>query len=142
MPIEIRDLDDGFGVLIKGTGYMTAKEYHSAIMEHLSKPHERLEKYLYTISDYTEVKKYDLNLSYIHEIANECIAVSKINKHVILTFATQDMVFYSVLKLFVGLAKLTKWNMQVFKNRADMDKWLTIKLRQKFGRDNFKFDYD
>ena len=142
MPIEIRDLDDGLGVLIKGTGYLTGKEYHSAVLEHLAKPHERLEKYLYTISDYTEVEKFDINLSYIREIAYECINISKINKHVILAFATHDVILYGILNFFVGLAKLTRWNMTVFKNRADMDKWLRIKLKEKFGQDDFKFDYE
>jgi len=140
MPIDIIDQDESLGVLIDMRGHVTSKEFHDKLMEHLSKPDEQLHHYLYTISDLSEITKFDIDLSYLRKVALKCNEVSKINSHVIVTTVTSDPVLYSISRLWMGLARLTGWTMQVFKNREKHDKWLRAKLKEKFNAENFSLD--
>ena len=140
MPITVIDLDGGQGVLIRGDDHVTAEEYHDQIIAHLSKPSERLQAYLYTISDFTNVTGFEINLAYIRKVALKSIHVAKINPHVIVAIATNKPVFYSLARMWVGLARMTGWIMQVFRNRDDLDKWMRSKLKEKFDIDDFSLN--
>ena len=50
MPVEIRNLDNGLGCLIKAEGNLSSEAVFSPIFEHIYKPKEVHEKYIYLIS--------------------------------------------------------------------------------------------
>ena len=140
MPTTVTELDNGLGNIIKGEGHLAAEEYHTAILEHLSKPEEQLEKYLYSIVDFTNVTKFDINMGYIKKIAAESIRVSKINPHVIVAIATRDQILYSVMSMWTSLVRLTGWNIKIFKNRLSLDAWIHETVKDNFNIINLELD--
>lgn len=140
MPTTISELDNGLGNIIKGEGHLAAEEYHTAILEHLSKPEEQLAKYLYSIVDFTNVTKFDINMGYIKKIAEESIRVSKINPHVIVAIATHDQILYSIMSMWSSLVRLTGWNIKIFRNRLSLDAWMHEKIKEKFNISDLNLD--
>ena len=132
MPINVLDLDDGLGVLIRADGDVSAKEFYDAIGQHLSKPDERLKKYLYSVSDYTEVDKFEVNLSYIAKIAKRSVEIAKVNPDVVvITIVSKDFLF-GIVKIWAGLAKLSGWNIKIFKQREEAYQWLKKQMSEKY----------
>ena len=140
MPMQIVDLDDGLGVLIKGTGTLTSEEYFNTIYTHLSKPEQVLKKYIYTISDYHEVEHFQINMVNLHKIAMQSIKLAKINKHVLVTIITGNDRLFSLAKMWVALARATSWNIKTFRDRESADNWMKKKLADKHDITKLKFD--
>ena len=140
MPIDVVDLDDGLGVIIKGEGVVTSKENYTEVMAHLSKPEAQLKKYLYTITDFTNVTKFEINLADIRKVALKSNQVAKLNSHVIVALSTSNPIYYGIARMWISFANRTGWTMQVFRNRADLDKWLRARIKEKFDVESLNFD--
>lgn len=139
MTITIYELDNGLGNLIYGEGELTAEEYYHETMQHLSKPEAQLKKYIYSIVDYTQVTHAQIGLNYITKIAKKAIEVSKINPEVIVVLAASNNIVYGLAKIWCSLAKMTGWNMNVFKTREKADSWIQNKVKEKHGEIELKY---
>ena len=140
MPVNVTELDDGLGNLIKGEGHVSGEEFFNALSKHVSKPEEQLKKYIYSISDYTEITGSDVALDYLYKSALIMNDFSKINPNIIITIAASDNVAYNLAKLWSFLANSTGWNVGVFKTRKELNGWLEEKLNKKNSCINFEFD--
>ena len=140
MPVIITELDDGYGNLIKGEGFVTGEEFFNALTKHVSKPKEQLEKYLYSISDYTEIKDSDVALEYLYKSALIMNDFSKINSDILIGIAASDPIAYNLAKLWSFVANITGWEIGVFRKRKDLDLWLNNKLNKKDSVLKLNFD--
>ena len=140
MPVNITELDDGLGNLIKGEGHVTGKEFFNALLEHISKPEEQLKEYIYSISDYTEITSSDVALDYLYKSTLIMNDFSKINPDILIVIAASDNIAYNLAKLWSFIANSTGWQVSVFKTRKDLDSWLEEKLNKKDSNMSFKFD--
>lgn len=140
MPVIITELDDGLGNLIKGEGKVTGEEFFNALSEHASKPEEQLKKYIYSISDYTEITDSDVGIQYLYKAALIMDDVANINGNILIGIAASDPVAYNLAKLYSYVAKLTGWKFGVFRKRDDLDYWLNENLDNKVEKLNLKFD--
>ncbi len=59
MPFEIRDLDEGLGILIEAAGIITDDVYVEAHKKYLTQDNDKPIKYKYSLSDYTAVTNAD-----------------------------------------------------------------------------------
>lgn len=140
MPVNITELDDGLGNLIKGEGHVTGKEFFNALSEHASKPEEQLKKYIYSISDYTAITGSDVALDYLYKSALVMNDFSKINPDIFIVIAASDNIAYNLAKLWSFIANTTGWHVGVFKTRKDLNNWLEEKLNKKDSSVHFDFD--
>lgn len=140
MPVIVTELDDGFGNLIKGEGHVTGIEFFNALSEHASKPEEQLKKYIYSISDYTEITGSDVALEYLYKSALVMNDFSKINPDILIVIAATDHIAYNLAKLWSFIANTTGWHVSVFKTRKDLNVWLEENINQKDSNVHFKFD--
>jgi hypothetical protein len=72
MPIEIRDLDNGIGVLISGTGVVTEEEFVDSHKKHLTQDEEKFKKYRYSmqkVQGFSVVNYANVNISYSYDPA-------------------------------------------------------------------------
>jgi len=83
MPFEIRDLDEGLGILIEATGIITDDVYVEAHKKYLTQDNDKPIKYRYSLSDYTAVTKADTSTEAITLIADLCKKVAKINPDIV-----------------------------------------------------------
>jgi len=140
MPVNITELDNGLGNLIKGEGFVTGKEFFDTLSEHVSKPEEQLKKYIYSISDYTEITGTDLALEYLYKSTLIMNNFSKINPDIIIVIAASDHIAYNLAKLWSLAANTTGWHVMVFRKRTDLDYWLEDRLNKKDSSVLFEFD--
>jgi len=139
MSVKVYTVDNGLGIIIVGSGVVENEEFYSALMEHLSRPEEELAKVLYTLSDYTAVTKVHISLSSFTKVAKKAIQISKVNKDVVIVTVASNSIAYGLAKMFSGLAKLSGWNMSIYRERAEAEKLLRRKVKEKFGDIDLKY---
>ena len=140
MPVNITELDDGLGNLIKGEGHVTGIEFFNALSGLASKPEEQLKKYIYSISDYTEISGSDVALDYLYKSALVMNDFAKINPDILIVIAATDHIAYNLAKLWSFIANTTGWHVSVFKTRKDLNIWLEEKLNKEDSNIHFEFD--
>jgi len=140
MPVNITELDGGLGNLIKGEGCVTGEEFFNALSEHASKPEQQLKKYIYSISDYTEITESDVSLKYLYKAALIMDDFANINRNILIGIAASDPIAYNLAKLYSFVANITGWKFGVFRKRDDLDFWLIENLGEKYNKFNLKFD--
>lgn len=133
MPIIVYELDNGLGNLIYAEGEISGEEYYEETMKHLNKPDEQLQKYIYSIVDYTNVTKAQVGLHHLTKVAKKSIEVAKINPDVIVVIAVSNNTIYGLAKIWSSLAKLTGWTMAVYRSREQADEWLKKKIKGQHG---------
>jgi len=141
MPITIHELDNGWGNVIRYEGVVTSEEYDTALTEHLSKPQEVLKKYYYSISDATQVTKISIELKHIKNIASLSREVAKINPNVLVVIATHNETAFNVARMWAFISNLSSWNIQVFRSRQELDKWLVMKMKDQHDLTDLQYDH-
>ena len=140
MPVQIIELDGGLGNLIKGEGLVTGDEFYNALAEHAAKPEAQLKKYIYSISDYTEITDNDVSIPQLYKAALIMDDFANVNRNILIGIAASDPVAYNLAKLYSYVARLTGWKFGVFRKRSDLDQWLLENLAEKTQQLNLKFD--
>ena len=139
MPIDIKDLDGGVGVIITGEGFVTEKEWVDALVEHLTQDQNKFKKYRYSLSDYTAVTRIEISNEAIYKIAGFCESASKINpKPAIAIVASQDFM-YGMARMWELIIDMTDWETMVFRKRADAEAWISEKVKEKYKINKPKF---
>ena len=140
MPIEIRDVDGGVGVIITSKGLLTEKEWMDALHKHLTQAEKKFKKYRYSLSDYTAVTKTEITIDAIHTVAGYCESASRINpKSVVATVAHQDYI-YGMSRMWEILVNSTDWETMVFRNREHAEAWLSKRVKEKYRIDHPTFN--
>ena len=139
MPVEIKDLDDGVGVIITGWGILTEEEWIDSLAKHLTQDKDKFKKYRYSLSDYTAVTETKISNNAINVIATYCEDASEVNpKPVVVIVADQDILF-GLSRMWELLVDSTDWETMVFRNRDDAEAWISEKVKEKYGIDDLKF---
>jgi len=141
MSIIIHELDNGWGNVILFEGEVTSEEYDMALTEHLSKSEEVLKKYYYSIIDGTQVTKISIELKYIKKVALKCLEITKINPDVIVVIATNNAIAFNLARVWSFFTSDSSWNIQVFRNRDELDKWLLMKMKDKYDMSDLQLDH-
>lgn len=139
MPIDIKDLDGGVGVIITGQGFVTEKEWVDALVEHLTQDQNKFKKYRYSLSDYTAVTRIEISNEAIYKIAEYCESASKINPEPVIAIAASQDFMYGMARMWELIIDMTDWETMVFRNREDAEDWITEKVKGKYKIDNPKF---
>ena len=133
MPIEIRDVSDGLGVLITGRGLITEKEYVDVLTKHLTQDSHKLKKYRYCFADWTAVSKAEISTKAINLIASLNISAGRVNPNVILASVADQDSMYGLSRMAQTLREKTDWENEVFRNRQDAEAWIKARLEEKYG---------
>lgn len=136
MPIEIRDLDCGVGVIITAQRFVTEKEWVDAIIPHLTQDENKFKKYRYSLSDYTAVTKIEISNNAIRRIAGYCESASRINPKPVVAVVSNDELIYGLSRMWENLICSTDWETMVFRNREDAEAWITKEVKEKFSIEN------
>ena len=133
MPIEIRDVSDGLGVLFTGRGLITEKEYVDVFTKHLTQDSHKLKKYRYCFSDWTAVSKSYISTKAMNLIASLNISAGRVNPNVILASVADQDSMYGLSRMAQTLRNKTDWENEVFRNRQDAEAWIKARLEEKYG---------
>ena len=139
MPIEIKDVQDGLGVVITGWGVLTEKEFIDAFKEHLTQDEEKFRKYRYSIADYTALTKEEISNEAFVLLADFCVSAAENNSEVVVaTVADQDLIF-GLSRMAHSLQFATGWEHNTFRNRQDAENWIKERVKDRFGLEEITF---
>jgi hypothetical protein len=141
MPATTQNLDNGRGVIIKLEGHVTGEEYDGVLIEHLTQSEDILKKYYYSITDATQVTEISVDIQNIKKIVSHCLEAAKINPDVIIVIATNSSIAFSLARIWAFLASASKWNIQVFRTREELDKWLLMKMKDIHDMSDLELDH-
>lgn len=140
MPIEIKDMDAGRGVIICGRGFLSDQEYNQALREHLSQPTEKLRGYYWSFSDFTAITGTDAKTETIREVARMCVNAAESNVDPVVAIAgTQDVAF-GLSRMFEMLASDAHWQVCVFRARDEAIRWIREIVKERYGFDAVQED--
>lgn len=129
MPLEMKYLDDDYGVEMVGTGVVTGEEIYNATKEFYS-GYASL-KIIYQIANFVNVDDFDVSKEDIIKIADQEIMVSKTNPNrIIAVVGEQDFVF-GLSRMWEGHVYASGFETMVFREREEALKWINKKIDER-----------
>ena len=139
MSIEIKDSDNGLGVIVTGRGVVTENEYLDSYKKHLSQDREKYQKYRYSLNDWTAATNVEVSSDAISQIAGLCKSSAKINPDCIVAHVADKDIAFGLCRMWEFLSDETNWEIMVFRNIEDAEGWIRKKLKDKFGIKDLSF---
>jgi hypothetical protein len=140
MPIEIRDVDDGLGTFITGTGVIAGNDYLKAFHKQLTQPTEKRMKYLYSLSDFTGVTKMDLTMEAIKAFSEMCKSSSAVSYGNLIAVAVSKDIEDRLSQVWEMLRNETEWKIRVFWNIEEAKCWIKKCLKDKWHLTDLTFE--
>ena len=139
MPIEIKELDGGLGIFIRGWGISIEGELINELKKYLMQDKEKLKKYRYSLSDYSAITKADISTKTVELTADFLLSIANINPDIIAaTVVSQDFLF-GLARMGEILRSKASWEEMVFRNREDAEKWIKERVKKKYGIETLTF---
>ena len=133
MPIEITDCDGGIGVIIAGRGIITDQEYTNSMKGHLTQDKEKFSKYIFSLSDFTEITKIEVTNDAIHKVIQMCITASKVNPNPIVAMAGEADHVFGLERMIEALMYQTGWEIMVIRSKEEAKEWIRKRVKVKFN---------
>jgi hypothetical protein len=136
MPIKLKNLDAGLGVVFIGEGIVTGEEIIRANRTVLSFG-KKIRASKYCIIDYSNATKYDVSTSEIEVIATQDKEISEYVPEYLVAIVAKKNLEFGVSRMWetVVEAKGLKWETMVFKDRDDAEEWIKRKVSEKYNID-------
>ncbi len=135
MPMEIKDVDGGLGNLITGHGVVRGQEYLNLLEDHFSQDPRKFKKYLYSLCDLTQVSKLEVDSNDIELAAKMSRQASEINLKAVVAVASDKDITFGMSRMWEILFDEKNWEVMVFRNREDAEKWIRSRVKEKNGID-------
>jgi hypothetical protein len=136
MPIKLKNLDSGLGVMLIGEGNVTGQEIIHANKKILSLK-EKIEVSKYCIIDYSEATGYDVSTPEIEIIADQDKEISKYLPDYTVAIVTKQDIEFGVSRMWETIIQIKglQWETKVFKVRNDAEQWIKNKVKEKYNID-------
>ena len=146
VPINIKECDDGIGLIIESRDRVTDQELIDSLEKLLTHGREKFKKYRYILVDHTSLTSLDLTDATVDHISGLFAGASNDNPDAILA-----MVAYVSYGTNIDLIDTTSqmrelfmnrscWESLQFKTRPQAVTWLKEKVNDKFGIGDLTFD--
>ncbi len=134
MPIDIRYLDEGRGVLWKAYGHLSGKEVMETNTEVHSEP-ERMKSYRYVLVDLTDVESVQIsNNELVRIVAQDELAARSRPQSVVAIAAPTDVMF-GISRMWEAHVDQLGWDTAVFRTRREADQWIVETVRRLFSEE-------
>ena len=132
MPIEVKYLDAGKGVVLTASGIVTGEDFIEASNEIFSRD-LAAEPYLYAVVDFDGSNGTNISTSQLREIANRDLLASRyLPKGVVGIYANNDLPF-ALARIWQILVESSGWETRIFRSRPEAVSWVKQRVVDKFG---------
>ena len=139
MPIDIKDADNGLGIIITASGFLSEDDFFNVGRRVLIKNGDKSYKFKYCLWVYTKTNQIDFSSPAIEQIAKMFTKAIKVNPEAIVaTVANQDLA-YGISRMFEALVFEEDLDINVFKSKEDAEEWIRKRAKDKFGIDVLTF---
>ncbi len=134
MPIELKFLDNGAGVLYHFKGLVTGKEIIEINEEVFSSP-ESLKRLKYGVIDQTQIDSLNVSTADLLIIARQDSLAADVNSEaVVALIAALDLAF-GLSRMWETITENIPWQKKVFRSKDEAYEWTRAKIREKFSID-------
>ena len=136
MPIQVKYLDNGIGVMFIGEGVVTGGDTIGANMEVFSSK-ERMKKFRYGFIDYSFVSHLSVSNSEIESMVSQQMKVSELIPDAVLAFVAKKDLEFGLTRMWEIIAENTglQWETMVFRNRGKAEMWIKDRVLKKYNID-------
>jgi len=136
MPIDIRYLDNGIGVLYIGQGIVTGDEIIKSNRNIFSSK-ERMEKLKYGFIDYSNITQLSVSNSEIEIIASQDKKASEYIPDAVVAVAAKRDFEFGLNRMWEIVVENTglQWKTMIFRERDATVKWIKQKVKEKYNID-------
>ena len=146
MPVEIKDCDDGIGVIIETRGRSTDEELIDAFADHLTPDEERFKQYIYILIDHTALTKVDITDETVETISELFADTDRVNPDSVVAMVTY--VSYGanieiadrISRMHEVFSNRSCWDTLLFRTRPQAVRWIKGKVKERHGIDDLTFD--
>lgn len=133
MPINIRDVDGGLGVLITATGILTDDEFTKAIRQHLAQDQEKYRRYRFCLADYSGVTEDHVSSHTIRAVASMCKSAADVNPKIVVADVAKRNLEYGLSRMWEILCDETAWETRTFRSSGEARKWITGRVKERWN---------
>lgn len=133
MPVDLRFLDDGAGLLLACHGPVTGDEIIQQNEELLHAP-DRLQQLRYAVVDLAAASSFDASV-YDAQFASEQDRriAALVPQLVVVLIAPSDLTF-GMARMWEALVEPLGWSTHAFRSKGDADAWLHQEVQRRFGK--------
>ena len=133
MAVDCVRLANGAGILFRCQGALSGAELIGANAQVLAQP-ELMRGLRFGIVDMSEVTSTDIDTSHVHETAlQDDLMAQTMAKGFLVAVIASDSLAYGMSRMWQAMAEKTGWETLVVRTRAEADRWLQKRLKEKFG---------
>jgi hypothetical protein len=133
MPITLREVGGGIGIVFDCQGVVTGQEMIQANKLLLSFG-ENVKKCLFGMIDQSNVTSVDFSVADLQAIAEQDKGISALaRKGVVVAVVSPSNIQYGLSRMWEALVEETGWQTMVFRSKQDAEGWIKRKLREDFG---------
>ena len=136
MPIKVRYLDKGIGVLLIGEGKIVGDDIIKANRKIFSSV-EKMKKYRYGLLDYSRITQFEVSTSEVDTIAFQDMKASEFIPDAVLAIAAKQDLEFGLTRMWEIIVENSglPWETMVFRDRDTAEKWIKQKVKEKFDID-------
>ena len=134
MPVTIKDYDDGYGVVICGSGIISDPDREN-ILAHHAQSSEKLSRYQWTLSDFGDTEGSEITPESFKEVVRSSIDAADLGDRSVVAFVGSSDFGYGLSRLFEGLIAHTERNMEVFRRRSDAVAWIRHTVGERYCKE-------
>ena len=139
MTIEIKDVKDGLGNVILGSGIVKEEEYIDVMKKYLTQDEEKFKKYRYSLADWTAINEAKISSDAVQLIARLCKQAAKVNPNIIVGSVTDQNYIFGLARMAYIMRDDTDWENKAFRNRAEAEAWIKQRVKEKYSIDDLTF---
>jgi hypothetical protein len=135
MPVDIRIMHDGLGIMYVCYGNVSGVDFIEANKQLLSSK-DQLKKVIYGLVDETAIENLQISESEMLTIAAQNKKMSAVVPgRAIVAVIAKDDPSYQLARVWEGFIEHTGWETTIFRTRWKAERWITEKVKTNFGID-------
>jgi hypothetical protein len=128
MPYSTQLIADGTGLYHEGSGTLTGEEMIGAAVATHSSP-SMARALTHALVDLSGVDEFEVSPDDLRRLALENLLTAKLTPHALVAVVAPTDHVYGSVRMWEVFARDTGWRTEVFRDRADAERWLTEQLR-------------
>jgi hypothetical protein len=134
MPIELKFLDKGAGVVYRFKGLVTGKELIKTNEEVFSSP-ERLRRVTYVVIDQVRLASLNVSIAELLKIARQNSSAAGINSQAVVALIAVSDLALGLSQVWGALTENIPWQTKVFMSEDEAYAWTRAKVKENFATD-------
>ena len=124
MPVDIRIIDQGLGVMLRTSGTVSGAELVKAHEEFFLENMKPLSTIRYWYADHTEAEFVSFTADHIQQLTEIAVKISQINKNIVVSICSPQMLIFGMSRMWETYAERTGWIIKLFRERNEAKAWL------------------